>query len=578
METRGNYILIGLFTIVGLVSAVLFFLAFARVELNRQFAYYDIRFSSVAGLAEASDVRFAGLPVGQVVDVTLSPELDGQIAVRIEVDAATPVRVDSVATVESQGVTGVGFVAISAGNPASELAMAEPGDVGEITSGRSVIQSLSEDAPALVSETLQLVRDVGDLFSGDNRDRIEQIIVNSEEASASFAQTLEDFAEVSGSVEDFVTQIDRFNSVLQTVVADFDTVLITADATITAWGAVADDAEAFLDAGRQSFETTEDAISAAQGFVEEDLVAATTELTETIAALRVEISGLTEDARGMVTVFTETGGLASARLTELGVTLDAVDVLIENTNVAMASVETASVDFSELITVDGQLLADETRAVIATTQAGVEAILEAAEAQLPGALENVAAASEQVASLATEIRGELMGATGLLDTTLETATTALRSATETFANADATLAAINQALVTGEDTLLAATGAFDAAEGAIEAELGAFITRLSETLDGLDVAVAQVSRDLPGISESLSTASTAAEDAFVGIARAVDTASPAIQDFAASGLPEYAQFAREARALATSLDRLIRQIERDPARFFLGSDTPEFRR
>ena len=62
-------------------------------------------------------MRFAGLPVGQVVSVALSPELDGLILVQIEVDAQAPVRVDSIATVESLGVTGVGFVSITAGNP-----------------------------------------------------------------------------------------------------------------------------------------------------------------------------------------------------------------------------------------------------------------------------------------------------------------------------------------------------------------------------------------------------------------------------------------------------------------------------
>ena len=44
METRGNYILIGLFTTLGIIGAVLFFLAFARVERSREFAYYEIFF------------------------------------------------------------------------------------------------------------------------------------------------------------------------------------------------------------------------------------------------------------------------------------------------------------------------------------------------------------------------------------------------------------------------------------------------------------------------------------------------------------------------------------------------------
>jgi phospholipid/cholesterol/gamma-HCH transport system substrate-binding protein len=85
---------------------------FARVQLDQQFAYYDMRFSSVSGLSEASEVRFGGLPVGQVVDVRLSDDRDGTITVRLEVDGKTPVRADSIATIESLGVTGVSYVGI----------------------------------------------------------------------------------------------------------------------------------------------------------------------------------------------------------------------------------------------------------------------------------------------------------------------------------------------------------------------------------------------------------------------------------------------------------------------------------
>jgi len=99
VETKANYILIGAFTILGLLGLLGFFLWFARIELDRQFAYYDVRFTSVSGLSPASDVRFSGLPVGQVVDVRLSPDQDGTMTVRVEVAADTPVREDSIVTI-----------------------------------------------------------------------------------------------------------------------------------------------------------------------------------------------------------------------------------------------------------------------------------------------------------------------------------------------------------------------------------------------------------------------------------------------------------------------------------------------
>ena len=74
METRANYILIGAFTIAGLLATFGFLLWLANAEVNRQYTYYDMLFESVSGLGTASDVRFNGLPVGQVVALDLDVE------------------------------------------------------------------------------------------------------------------------------------------------------------------------------------------------------------------------------------------------------------------------------------------------------------------------------------------------------------------------------------------------------------------------------------------------------------------------------------------------------------------------
>jgi phospholipid/cholesterol/gamma-HCH transport system substrate-binding protein len=50
------------------------------------------------------------------------------------------------------------------------------------------------------------------------------------------------------------------------------------------------------------------------------------------------------------------------------------------------------------------------------------------------------------------------------------------------------------------------------------------------------------------------------------------------QAFSAQGLPRITSTASEAERLIASLRRLSAQIERDPARFFLGNRTPEYTR
>ena len=42
METKANYVLIGAFTLAGMLGILGIILWFARIELDSQFAYYDV--------------------------------------------------------------------------------------------------------------------------------------------------------------------------------------------------------------------------------------------------------------------------------------------------------------------------------------------------------------------------------------------------------------------------------------------------------------------------------------------------------------------------------------------------------
>ena len=115
METRARYLLVGVFTIVGLVAVMGFTLWLAKVQIDRTYAQYDIVFDSVAGLGQASTVRYNGVEVGKVLSIALDRDDPALVRVRIEIYASTPVREDTLATLSSQGVTGVSFVALAGG-------------------------------------------------------------------------------------------------------------------------------------------------------------------------------------------------------------------------------------------------------------------------------------------------------------------------------------------------------------------------------------------------------------------------------------------------------------------------------
>ncbi|MEN8660285.1 MlaD family protein [Marivita sp.] len=579
METKANFVLIGAFTLAGLLGILGFFLWFAQVELDRQFDYYDIRFSSVSGLGNASDVRFSGLPVGQVVDVRLSPNQDGTILVRVEVDAETPVRADSIATIEAQGVTGVSFVGIDPGSPKAPLL--EPTDeqpVPEITAGRSTLQSLSEDAPRLLEESLQLVSDVGDLLGTENRDRINSIIANVESASADFAETLEGVSGISTTVNDFAEQISRFNETLNTLTGDLTDVLQTADATLTSIGELSEQGKGVLTASDDTLTSAKSAIDRTENYIATDLTQATADLRATTAALQSELSALATDARALMATLNTTGETATARLQEAQTTLLATDALISRLDGTAEAVTETADTLDALIRDEGAPLLSETRTMVAEADRAIASVATIANEDLPVIIADIRQTAETFRSVATEVGGNLTTSSQSAKAVLETARVTLEDARVSFANANTTLAAINDALETGDRALGAAERAFTGADRILNEDLDGIISGLESSLGNLDSAIAQVSEDIPGMSADLRAASQAASDTFAELRSLTSAASPSIREFTTTALPLYSRLAQESRALIANLDRLTDQIQRDPTRFFLDQETPEFRR
>lgn len=579
METRANYILIGAFTLAGILGIVALFLWFARIELDQQFAYYDINFDSVAGLSNASDVRFSGLPVGQVVDVGLSPDGAGTIRVRVEVNADTPVRTDSIATIEAQGVTGVSFVAIGPGTPEADLLKRTPGGpIPQIAAGRSALQSLTEDAPQILTETLTILEGIGNILTDENQNRVDRILTNLEDASDDFAAALTDFSEVTSSVSDFATQIDSFNATLAELTDAMTIILETGDATLVSIGSLAEDSRGTLAVFTETMTQTQSLLAEAELYIAGDLTATTGDLSRILNAFGTQIDVLGAQTQGLLGTFTTTGTTANARLAEAEATLAAAGALIARLDTTLDGLDSATDSVTVLLQGDGAALVAEARGMLATASDAIATIGAAAETDLPAIVADIRAAAATVADVTEAVGQDLSEATGLIDGLATDAQAMLEQVTATFANANTTLSAINGALVTGDAALAAATRALDGADGLINTDAGTLIAEMRGTLAGLDAAIAQVAADIPGITADLRAASTSAETAFATLNRVVDNAAGPVNAFAATGLPDYTRLAAEARMLIDNLDALTTQIQRDPARFFLNQQTPDFRR
>ena len=118
MERHAHFALVGIISTFLVLAAFAFVIWLGQFQFAHQFDLYRIVFSGpVRGLSVGGDVQFSGIKVGTIEHIALNPDDPNKVITDIRIDAHTPVRVDSEATTELQGISGIDIIQISAGTP-----------------------------------------------------------------------------------------------------------------------------------------------------------------------------------------------------------------------------------------------------------------------------------------------------------------------------------------------------------------------------------------------------------------------------------------------------------------------------
>lgn len=570
METRANYVLIGLFAALGFLGVLGFFLAFGKLQLDRQFATYEVRFDAVSGLSRAADVRFAGLLVGQVTEVRLAPDGVGTVIVRLEVDRETPVRADSVATVDSSGITGVSFIAITPGSLDAPL-INDRTDIPQLEAGRSTIQSLTEGAPRVLDETLRVLEQVNQLLGEENQNRVSSILENVDTSTGELSRALDNFSAFTDTIAEATETFAEFSDNLAPI-------LLQAEKTVESLQFAVDEIALLATEARITFETGTATLQNVDDFVDNDLSGMVTDLRQAADQVGAEIEAFSREAQTMFAQFTLSGEAVTERLESLDPALARIEPLLARADTTLQTVERMAGNVDTLVVGDGAALIAEAREMVSMARDATAAIATVAEQDLPVIMEDVRLATADIRQVVATVGEDLSQVSGRIDALSDGGLRTLDQVTETFANANATLAAINQALATSEGAIQAAERAFVGADRVINEDIGQITEDLRDVLSRLGRAVDAVSDDIPAVTADLRQTAETASRAFEDIGRLVQESAGPVRDFTSAGLPNLTQLARETRGLINNLDRLTRQIERDPARFLLNRQTPEFRR
>jgi len=171
MERNANYALVGLISTILLMALIVFIFWLTNFELSQKYDLYDIVFHGpVHGLTKGGDVQFNGIKVGEVSDITLDKQDPNLVIAKARVAADTPIRQDSYATLEPQGITGVNYVQITAGTPSKPLLKdtVEPGAVPLLASRNDQISDLLSGGGTVMQDAVETLGRINRVLSDQN--------------------------------------------------------------------------------------------------------------------------------------------------------------------------------------------------------------------------------------------------------------------------------------------------------------------------------------------------------------------------------------------------------------------------
>lgn len=189
MEPKVNYVIVGSFVV--LLGAVLLgvVLWLSKGEYRGSYdRYYTYTRESVSGLSVDATVKYHGVNVGRVKEIALNPQDPEQVRLALDVTRGTPVKQDTVAVLETQGLTGLRTVNLTGGSRESPLLVPKPGEsYAVIKSGPSLFlrveSALSrlladEGFPRLLVNLSALTEDARVVVDEENRRALKRILAD----------------------------------------------------------------------------------------------------------------------------------------------------------------------------------------------------------------------------------------------------------------------------------------------------------------------------------------------------------------------------------------------------------------
>jgi phospholipid/cholesterol/gamma-HCH transport system substrate-binding protein len=248
---------VGAFVIAGILlfAAGIFLIGDRRMLFSDTFEVYT-QFANIAGLEEGAKVRVAGMDAGEVetIHVPPGPSAPFRVKLRVREDLHPIIRVDSVATIQTDGLVGNKFVQVDAGTdqaqtvpPGGTIHSREPFDLSAMLQRMNetvdLVTATIEDLKGGLDQALGSITDTAKQAQGLMNDLGAQattIMASAQKVSRDLTAIVSSAREGKGTVGKFLTDDSLYVSAKALMNDAEKAVANLREASSEAKGAIAD--------------------------------------------------------------------------------------------------------------------------------------------------------------------------------------------------------------------------------------------------------------------------------------------------------------------------------------------------
>ncbi|RWM29594.1 MlaD family protein [Mesorhizobium sp.] len=225
METRANYVIVGIFTLAAILAAFAFVYWTAAIGERGETTLLRVRIpGSASGLGRGSFVLFNGVKVGDVKRVYIDVDNPTVAIADTEIDRMTPITKSTQADIGLAGLTGQANIELRGADPKEAKLLDEAekeGRVPEIVANPSAVTNLLQTAQNIFTRADKVLSDL-EGFTKDVRGPLTQTVKNVETFSDALAKN-------SDGIDKFLSAVSSLSDQLKNVSGRLDSTLKAAE-------------------------------------------------------------------------------------------------------------------------------------------------------------------------------------------------------------------------------------------------------------------------------------------------------------------------------------------------------------